>query len=284
MRIKIRDWDIHFEADRSRKWKKLSWVPIPNKQGLGYKKIMHEKNGAEIFGCWIALVEQGSICSPRGDLSRYSIEDLSEMTIIPLNILNKSIEFIIQHLDWIEVIKNLDINVNDLDINVNECPQIGHDPHVVSSILSSSLLSSSIKGGVVETKPEKKKYIDFVFLTDAEYSRLRSELGQSFLDACIEKLDAYLSNDESKRKKYKDHNKVIRNWVIDSVKEKMQPKPEEKIVATDPLKEANEKLNAAKLKYDIEEARGEPEHRLEILKMEIQTAREERDEIARKTK
>lgn len=145
MKIKIRNWDDNFEADRSRQWKSLKWVPIPNKQGLGYKKIMREKNGAEIFGCWIALVEQGSLCSPRGDLSKYSIEDLSEMTIIPINILNKAIEFIIQHLDWIEVVENLDIYVNDLDINVNE-----HG--VVSSILSNSILSNSS----VETESEKQ--------------------------------------------------------------------------------------------------------------------------------
>lgn len=150
MRIKIHDWDTHFEADRSRQWKKLSWVPIPNKQGLGYKKIMSDEKGAQIFGCWIAIVEQASICSPRGDLSKYSITDLSIKTMIPELILKSSIEFIIQHLDWIEVIENLDKNVNDLDKNVS-------DPPVVSSMLCSSMLYSSSEGGVGETKLPKMK-------------------------------------------------------------------------------------------------------------------------------
>jgi hypothetical protein len=145
MRIKIRDWDTHFEADRSRQWKKLSWVPVPNKQGLGYKKIMHQQNGAEIFGCWNSLVQQASLCSPRGDLSKYSIEDLSTNTMIPLNILTKSITFIIQTLDWIEVIEEKNTN---LDKNVNECHQTGHDPDSSGILLCSSIPSSSLSEGV----------------------------------------------------------------------------------------------------------------------------------------
>jgi len=138
MRIKIRDWDQHFEADRSRQWKSLKWVPVPNKQGLGYKKIMVQKNGAEIFGCWNALIQQGSLCNPRGDLSKYSIQDISMNTMIPINILTSAINFIIQNLDWIEVIENIDINVNDNDKNSPE--------HAIgSSILYSSLSSSSLK-------------------------------------------------------------------------------------------------------------------------------------------
>lgn len=147
MRIKIRNWDEHFEADRSRQWKKLSWVPIPNKQGLGYKKIMSQKNGAEIFGCWIAIVEQASLCSPRGDLSKYSIEELSINTIIPINILNNSISYIIQNLDWIEVIENLDKNVNDID---KTCLPTS----IGSSMLCNSLLCNSTQTRK-ETSDEK---------------------------------------------------------------------------------------------------------------------------------
>lgn len=152
MRIKIRDWDKHFEADRSRQWKSLKWVPIPNKQGLGYKKIMSQKNGPEIFGCWCALVQQASLCDPRGDLSKYSIDDLSINTIIPINILTKAIEFIIQNLDWIEVIENLDINVNASDTFVNE-------PAVGSSILCSSVLYNSSEIPPLEKQPTESEIV-----------------------------------------------------------------------------------------------------------------------------
>lgn len=152
MRIKIRDWDSFFEADRSRQWKKLSWVPVPNKQGLGYKKIMAHKNGSSIFGCWNALVQQASLCTPRGDLSKYSIDDLSTNTMIPVSILTEAIEFITQHLDWIEVIENL-------DINVKECHQTGQQQEVVSSLLCSSILSNSCSSESEKQFDEfRKKY------------------------------------------------------------------------------------------------------------------------------
>lgn len=70
------------------------------------------------------------------------------------------------------------------------------------------------------------KYLDWVYLTDKEYSRLKKELGLKFLDACIFKLNSYLANNEKKRRQYKDHNLVIRNWVIDEVLKKMRPSPE----------------------------------------------------------
>ena len=136
MKIRIRDWEKHFERDRSKQWKTIKWVPIPNKQGCGYKKIMAEKNGLEIFACWIALVEQGSLCDPRGDLSKYSINELSILTLIKENILKTAIIYLSQVIDWIEVIENLDKNVNDLD---KICLSSSSD----SSILSNSVLSNS---------------------------------------------------------------------------------------------------------------------------------------------
>lgn len=135
-RIKIRDWDINFEADRSRQWKNIKWVPIPNKQGLGYKKVMAQKNGATIFGCWIALVEQGSLCDPRGDLSKYTIEELSIKTLIPLTILTESIDYILQNLDWIEVVENH-------DKNVKECQKYCSTPPRTNSMLCHVMSCSS---------------------------------------------------------------------------------------------------------------------------------------------
>jgi hypothetical protein len=137
MPYKIRDWGLHFEADRSRQWKTIKWVPIPNKQGSGYRRIMSEKNGLEIFACWIALVEVGSLCSPRGDLTKYTLEDLSRLTLCDIKKLEISIIYCSQVLDWIEVIENLDKNVNECQKNV--CV-----PAVGSSILFNSIQCSSI--------------------------------------------------------------------------------------------------------------------------------------------
>lgn len=49
----IRDWDTHFENNKSRERDRLSFVCIPNKQhGLGFCRIMAEKDGASIYGIW----------------------------------------------------------------------------------------------------------------------------------------------------------------------------------------------------------------------------------------
>lgn len=137
MRIKIRDWEDNFERDRSKQWKALRWVPIPNKQGAGYRKIMKSKNGLEVFACWISLVQVASTCYPRGDLSKYDLEALSDLTMIDSKKLSDAITFLSQDIDWIEVIE-------DYDKNVKECQNRVSLPAVSSSILSSSILSSSI--------------------------------------------------------------------------------------------------------------------------------------------
>lgn len=139
MKIRIRDWEENFEQDRSKQWKHLKWVPIPNKQGVGYKKIMAEKNGLEIFACWIALVQSASRCNPRGDLSKYTLHDLALDTMISDKILEDAILYLSQVLDWVEVIENLDKNVNNLDIS-RPVKDVG------SSILCNSVLCNSKEG------------------------------------------------------------------------------------------------------------------------------------------
>jgi len=139
IRIKIRDWDSNFEQDRSRTYRSIKWVPVPNKQGAGYRKIMKHKKGLEIYACWIALVLQGSLCTPRGDLSKYSIEDLSLLTLIPEEILLQAIDFLSYPLDWVEKIPtNSDRLPTNLDNSVYQSP-------VVGSVLSNSVLCSSIQ-------------------------------------------------------------------------------------------------------------------------------------------
>lgn len=73
-----------------------------------------------------------------------------------------------------------------------------------------------------------KKLLDSVYLTAPECDKFTKELGTKFFDACVEKLNAYLVNNEAKRKKYKNHNLVIRDWVIPEIEKKMQKSPEKK--------------------------------------------------------
>lgn len=142
IRYRIRDWDIHFERDRTKQWKHLQWVPIPSKQGAGYRTIMAEENGTAIFGCWIALVEQGSQCTPRGDLLKYDMKRLSLLTMISESELSASIKFLTETLDWVEVI---DVGKTNLDVSVNHLDNSAGQSAIGSSILFSSIQSSSEK-------------------------------------------------------------------------------------------------------------------------------------------
>ena len=53
----IRDWDDNFETAQSRKYKKLSWVPIPNRHdSKGYRRLIQMKNGPALYGAALVLV------------------------------------------------------------------------------------------------------------------------------------------------------------------------------------------------------------------------------------
>ena len=66
-------------------------------------------------------------------------------------------------------------------------------------------------------KEPKKKYAEFVSMTEAEYKKLIDASGEPFAKKCIEVLDNYKG---SKGKKYKEDYRAILSWVVDSVREK----------------------------------------------------------------
>lgn len=81
----------------------------------------------------------------------------------------------------------------------------------------------------------KVKFLDYVYLTQAEYDRFCKEYGEKFTDKCIWKLDNTIPNSD-KAKKYTDHNRAIRNWVVDVIHKEFpnlmktgeqKPKPKE---------------------------------------------------------
>lgn len=69
--------------------------------------------------------------------------------------------------------------------------------------------------------PEKKRYADFVTLTEDEHSKLVGQYGETVVQWCIEKLDNYKG---SMGKKYASDYKAILSWVIKSYHEE-QSKP-----------------------------------------------------------
>lgn len=68
---RVRNWEKHFENNRSKTVAKLSWVPIPNSHdGEGFATIMAHKDAAEIFTAWVLILQVASRCQPRGSLLR----------------------------------------------------------------------------------------------------------------------------------------------------------------------------------------------------------------------
>ena len=83
----IKDWDAHFENDRSRNRIQCSFVCVPNKQhGMGFCRIMAEPDGAAIYGIWHCIVgacsqqrKRNGWLTPDGDkaVSGWGVEDLA---------------------------------------------------------------------------------------------------------------------------------------------------------------------------------------------------------------
>ena len=72
-----------------------------------------------------------------------------------------------------------------------------------------------------ESPPSKKKYAEFVSMTEEEYQRLVSEHGETAVKRMIEILDNYKG---ANGKKYKSDYRAILNWVVKRVNEESQNK------------------------------------------------------------
>jgi hypothetical protein len=109
MIYRIKDWEKHFENNRTKEMKKMSWVPIPVKlSGDGYTLIMDEKDGPAIFGTWIAFVEVGATCEPRGTFVRdsglpHDAKSLARITRIPVKGMQRMLDFCTQNCKWVEI-------------------------------------------------------------------------------------------------------------------------------------------------------------------------------------
>lgn len=58
MRIyRVKAWNDLFESAKSREYNSRSQVYMPNKHGLGFKRILAHERGEAVFGCWCAIVQ-----------------------------------------------------------------------------------------------------------------------------------------------------------------------------------------------------------------------------------
>lgn len=68
-----------------------------------------------------------------------------------------------------------------------------------------------------EAKADKNIYMDFVFLTNSEFEKLKTDFGEKNLNLMVEELSLYLGADKKRQKKYSSHNHVLRGWVAEKL-------------------------------------------------------------------
>lgn len=111
MTLVIKDWHQLFENGESRKYIRLKWIPLPNKQtGLGFRRIAGHKNASDIFSAWILMLQMASQ-RPRGkrgelknsDDSDMDAEDMGYATGFPKKIFEIAIPILLDpKIAWIE--------------------------------------------------------------------------------------------------------------------------------------------------------------------------------------
>lgn len=128
VRYRIRDWATHFENSRSREYKKLDWVPVPNRHdGKGYRRLIDLENGAALFAAWVLIVQVGSKCPQRGVLADedgpLTAEDLALKTGCPAELFSQAFD-VLRHpkIGWLEA-EPLTESVSTLTDGVSTLPE-----------------------------------------------------------------------------------------------------------------------------------------------------------------
>lgn len=108
--LRVRNWDAHYEVNRTRCLKTTLWVPVPNRlDNDGYLELVTHASGAAHLGAWLSLLQVASRCKPRGTLVRddgspHSVETLARITRLPADVFNEAIPRLLS-IGWIESIQ-----------------------------------------------------------------------------------------------------------------------------------------------------------------------------------
>lgn len=125
---RIANWDSHFENNRTRELKGMSWVPIPNKMdGDGYTELLEHVDGAAHYGAWVAIVLVASKCDPRGTLLRstgtpHDPVTLSRISRLPPEVFESALPRLVQ-IGWVTAEEIGTEPVREIAQQVAEAPQ-----------------------------------------------------------------------------------------------------------------------------------------------------------------
>jgi hypothetical protein len=108
---RVANWNEHFENNRTRELKTLTFVPIPNKlDGDGYTELIDHPAGISHYGAWVTIVHVASRCDPRGTLLRagkkpHDSTSLARMTRVPSMVYEEVIPRLIS-IGWLEAVND----------------------------------------------------------------------------------------------------------------------------------------------------------------------------------
>jgi len=107
--LRIKNWQDNFENNRTRDLKKMSWIPVPNKQdGDGYTVLVDHEDAAAHLGAWLAILQIASKCDPRGTLVRgngkpHTPQSLARISHLDAAILQAAIARLLdEKIGWME--------------------------------------------------------------------------------------------------------------------------------------------------------------------------------------
>jgi hypothetical protein len=215
---RIRDWDIHFENNRTKELKTLTWIPVPNKHdGDGFTELMSHKDAMQHYGAWHLIVQVASKCDPRGTLMRegqkpHDSSSLARITRGSKKVFDSAIPRLIS-IGWLEVYETN-----------------GSAPHEgAASPQEGAALQKGMEGNRMEGKDiippscsGKKPYGELgnVRLSDEEHAKLVAGHGEAKTTSAIEILDGYIGT--KKRDPYANHYAALKegSWVWERVEAK----------------------------------------------------------------
>lgn len=119
---RIPRWDELFESAKSKEYGQKSQAYMPNKVGLGYKRIMRLPDGPAIFGAWCATVQALSRqrCPRQGYLTDtgrihghpWTAEDVSLHTDMPTDLCDRMLAVCSSEvIGWLDVVRATDTTV-----------------------------------------------------------------------------------------------------------------------------------------------------------------------------
>jgi hypothetical protein len=149
--LRIAGWDTHFENNRTRDMKQMSWVPFPNKHdGDGYTELVDHPDGAAHLGAWVAIVQVASKCEPRGTLLRscgapHCAQSISRITRLPAAIVAVAIGRLLD-IKWLELEISQDQPGQAVASTCGESAAIPHLPAAIPQVSDYGREGNGIEG------------------------------------------------------------------------------------------------------------------------------------------